>query len=141
MNEVANPTEVSPQVVRPRPFYWAASGWLALSLAVASLSVPREDVPRAAAWVVILFVVAAADLVSIARLVSAVFDLMSATAENRGARIIQASYWGILKLACLGIFTILVFKGQQVPVTSLLLGVGTMVCVPLIGGFLWSKGF
>jgi hypothetical protein len=121
-----------------RSFVWVAMIWALLGLGASLFGVPREDALRGAFWFLILFSVSAADLYSISRLVSAVLDLMAESTENRIPRLIQASYWGFLKLACLGIFTVLVFKGHEIPVIALLMGVGTMVFVPLVGGYWWS---
>jgi hypothetical protein len=119
-------------------FVWAAIAWALAGTAVTLFGAPREEAIRALEWFGIFYAVSVADLYSIARVVGCILELMGAT-EKRIPGLIQASYWGILKLACLGIFTVLVFKGHEIPVTALLMGVGTMVFVPLVGGYWWSK--
>src|SRR4051812_29396409 len=119
-------------------FFWVAIVWALLGLGASLFGAAHEDALRAAAWFGVLFSVSVADLYSISRLVAAVLDLMTDSNEKRIPRLIQASYWGFLKLACLGIFTVLVLKGREIPVVALLMGVGTMVFVPLVGGYWWS---
>jgi hypothetical protein len=129
---------------RPHPSYrtfmLTAMAWAVIALGITLFGTPREDVSRALGWLGVFFGVSMADLYSIARLVGTVLELMATPPEKLLPGLIQASYWGILKLACLGIFSVLVFKGHDIPVTALLSGVGTMVFVPLVGGYWWSKG-
>jgi hypothetical protein len=122
-----------------RSFGAAAGLWLLAIMAVTALAAPREDLYWALGWTLGLWAVSVADLAVLAKAVSCVLELATATAENRGTWIIQASYWGFLKLACLGIFATVLIMGHEIPVTSLLTGVGTMVFVPLVGGLWWSK--
>jgi hypothetical protein len=135
-------TEVTLTGAHPsyRTFIFATMAWAVLSLAITLFGTPHEEMNHALRWLVVLFGVSIADLYSIARLVGTVLELIVTAPEKRLPGLIQASYWGILKLACLGIFSVLVFKGHDIPVTALLTGVGTMVFVPLVGGFWWSKG-
>lgn len=139
MNSVAEKTEAA--LVRPsyRSFYWSAILWALIATAITLFSSPKEEATRAIVWLGIFYAVSAADLYSISRLVATILELMATPPEKRIPGLIQASYWGFLKLACLGIFTALVFKGHEIPSTALLTGVGTMVFVPLVGGFWWSK--
>jgi hypothetical protein len=90
-------------------------------------------------WFLGIWAASFLDLVVLAKAVLATMDLVSANPGKRGALIIRAFYWGILKLACLGIFAALLIRGQPIPAPSMFFGAGTMVIVPLVGGALWSS--
>jgi hypothetical protein len=59
--------------------------------------------------------------------------------QKHAALVVSASVWGVIKLACLGIFGFILFHGHAIPQFSLLWGLGTLVTVPLIGGLWWSR--
>ncbi len=122
-----------------RSFAAAAALWLAVITAITAFVTPREELFWALGWTMGLWLVSVADLGVLAKGVSATLELATAVGEKRGKWVIQASYWGFLKLACLGIFATVLIKGHEIPVTSLLTGIGTMVFVPLVGGLWWSK--
>ena len=79
------------------------------------------------------------DLVALARAVRAIFEYLGAPREKRVPLLIQASYWAFLKIACLGIFTVVLIRERTIPSAGLLFGMATLVIVPLIGGFWWSR--
>jgi hypothetical protein len=122
-----------------RSFGAAAILWLLASTAITALASATDDLLWALGWTVGLWAVSVADLGVLAKAVSALLELGTSSLENRGDWIIQASYWGFLKLACLGIFATVLIMGHEIPVASLLTGIGTMVFVPLVGGLWWSK--
>jgi hypothetical protein len=90
-------------------------------------------------WMAELWALCLIDLYALAKAVGAALSLVSATGEKRGALIIQASYWGMIKLACLGILGAILLRGSTIPTTGLLMGSATLVVIPLIGGYWWSQ--
>ena len=90
-------------------------------------------------WIFVLWGFSILDLFAIASLFKAVYALSTAEPEKRGAHVINASVWGMIKLACLGLFGFLLLRGHAIPTRELLLGIATMVVVPLVGGFWWSQ--
>lgn len=79
------------------------------------------------------------DLVALTRFLSVIFKWMSPDAEKRPLFLIQAMFWGLIKVVCLGLFFITLLKGQKIPMHGLLLGMGTLGVVPVVGGFIWSQ--
>jgi hypothetical protein len=120
------------------PFLKVAALWLISGLAVSAWT-RGSALLGASAWLLLLWAVCLTDLYSLSRAVEALMELVSGTSENRGALVIQASYWGMIKLICLGILGLTVFYGRSIPSVSLLMGTGTLVVVPLLGGYWWSQ--
>lgn len=99
----------------------------------------------AAKWLSLLSGIALFDLLAIAKVVSNLFEIQSlegaALAEKRTFLIIQTSYWGAIKIACILLFGIILVKGSHlpsgIPTTGLITGIATFVVVPLVGGIGW----
>jgi len=79
------------------------------------------------------------DLGILAKFLSSAAHLMDAEEATRPAYAVQALVWGVGKVVCLGLFVLVLLKGHEIPMHSLLLGMGTLVVVPLAGGFIWSQ--
>jgi hypothetical protein len=79
------------------------------------------------------------DLVVLAKFLSTVAHYLNAKELTRAALGVQALIWGLFKILCLGLFVLVLLKGQEIPLHGLLLGMGTLVVVPLAGGFFWSQ--
>jgi hypothetical protein len=120
-----------------RPFLWVAVGWLLGALAFCALRTAGDG--TALLWLVAIWALAMADLAAMVAAIRAVFRLNSVSSEKRPAAAIQALTWGSVKLACLGLFIAIFVNSATLPVVSLLLGLGTMICVPVVGGFWWSQ--
>jgi hypothetical protein len=120
------------------PFIGVAFAWLAFSSALC-LRFPGRSISYALASVFLLWLVCLIDLYSLSRAVGAVLELAATSGEKRGPLTIQAFYWGMIKLLCLGILGIILFYGRSIPPVSLLAGTGTLVVVPLLGGYWWSQ--
>lgn len=132
-----NSSQMNRQTVRP--FLTVACAWLALGLVLCARFPGEESFSHAFGYLGLLWLVCLIDLYSLARAVGAVLEHSTAIPENRGALTIQAFYWGMIKLLCLGILGIILFYGRAIPATSLLVGTGTLVVVPLVGGYRWSQ--
>jgi uncharacterized membrane protein len=121
------------------PFFGIAGVWLLLAFALTAYF-SKEPSFGEFGWVCLLWALSLLDLYVLSRALGAAFELASEPGEKRGALIIQASYWGVIKLLCLGTFgAILSMNGRSIPVISLLMGPGTLVTVPLLGGYWWSQ--
>lgn len=121
-----------------RPFLWASLAWAALSIGVLSFiaSDPGESMRS---WG-IYFALALTDLFFLVKTVAALMHLMSDQgAKNRTAYAIQAFVFGGLKLICLGMIGLCLWKLPSTSSGGILFGLGTLVVVPLLGGFLWSQ--
>lgn len=117
------------------PFLATSVVWLVLSVGLCAWF----SAGHAVAWVVLLWSVCVLDLYALSRAVGATLGLASGVAENRGSLVIQALYLGMIKLTSLGILGTILSYGRSIPVTSLLMGTGTLMIVPLLGGFGWGQ--
>jgi hypothetical protein len=121
-----------------RPFLWATLGWAILSVAV--LLFIADDVGQSMRSLAIYFTLAGTDLFFLVKIVAALMHLMSDQgAKNRTAYAIQAFVFGGLKLICLGMIGLCLWKLPSTSSGGILFGLGTLVVVPLLGGFLWSQ--
>jgi hypothetical protein len=126
------------QQVDLRPFLWATLGWAALSVGILSF---RSSSPNAALRSFgIYFGLAATDLFFLVKTVAATLVLMSDQgAKNRTAYAIQAFVYGGLKVLCLGAIGFCLWKIESPTSGGILFGLGTLVAIPLGGGFIWSQ--
>jgi hypothetical protein len=120
------------------PFLTVACAWLVLSLAMCA-RFPGVSTGYAFGSLALIWALCLLDLYSLSRAVGALLELSTTSGENRGVLTIQAFYWGMIKLLCLGILGIVLFYGRSIPATSMLAGTGTLVVVPLVGGYRWSQ--
>jgi hypothetical protein len=124
------------------PFLATAFAWLGLG-AIGLFFWEPEAASRPAAWswMVGFWGFCVADLYALARTVFAVLAVAAEeSAEARAKLSIQALFWGILKLGCLGLFTLVLIRhGTGIPAKGLLLGLGTLIVVPIVGGYWWSQ--
>jgi hypothetical protein len=122
-----------------RPFGFTALGWLALSLAVCTLFPPKHvELRQAIVWLAVIWAVALVDLLALAKLIQAVFALAGG-GDWSPMPAIQTFYWGLIKLACLGLFGAILLRDAAVPASGLLLGLATLFVVPIVGGFIWGQ--
>ena len=113
--------------------------WLVIGLALNGwLNSADPQLWNSFKWFTGLWVLCLFDLYALSRTLEAALGLMNEESEKRSALTIQAFYWGTIKLACLGIFGTILLKGDSIPATSLLLGLGTLIVVPLMGWYWWS---
>src|SRR5262249_13366013 len=125
-------------VVDLRPFLWAAAAWAALSVGVLfAVSVDRGGALQS--WA-LYYILALADLFFLVKTVAALLLLMSDQCANtRTAPAIQAFFYGGLKRGCLGAIGLCLWKIPSTTSGGILFGLGSIVAIPLFGGFLWSQ--
>jgi FtsH-binding integral membrane protein len=126
------------QSVDLRPFLWAAIAWGALGATVLyAISSDRNGALKSFA---LYFGLSVMDLFFIVKTVAAALVLMSDQgAKNRSAHAIQAFTYGGLKFLCLGAIGVCLWKVPSETSGGLLFGLGALVAIPLLGGFLWSQ--
>src|ERR1700728_496511 len=83
-------------------------------------------------WLTGLYLLSLCDLVALGKTIEGMIFVADGSGENRAVRALQTFYWVLLKLFCLGIFTVVLIKGRSIPSAGLLLGVGTIGIVPLL---------
>jgi len=131
-----------------------ALGWLVLSLLVVLAVHGTGNLCAAsvsAKWIFGLWLLSVLDLLAIAKLLVTTIRVLDLSGEKRVAAIIRASYWGIVKLACLVLFVVLFLNAGQssgqtigaqtgaIPHEAIFLGMGSLVMIPLLGGLIWSQ--
>ncbi len=121
-----------------KPFVWVAVLWSILGLL---LVLGFTDEPKTAAlWYSGSLSLALLNLFLLGKFLAVVLVLLSyQVSEKRSMYAIQAAFWGFSKLIVLGVMIALVFHAEKAPMIALLLGMGSMVAIPLIGGFWWSQ--
>lgn len=141
MSEVGSTTEHRTlAAMRSRsvmPFLWVSLSWCGISLAVSSIF-SSENV---FAWVFALWCLCMADLFATAKAVVLTLRLVSVPEGFSGKPqlITQVVFWGLAKLGSLGILGGVLFSaGSSVPQAALVTGLGTMIVVPVVGGYWWS---
>jgi hypothetical protein len=122
-----------------RPFLLTALAWPFLGGAICWLATNPAELASALFWMWVFWVLCLCDLVTLTLTAGAVIRYLTITPEKRGAAAVQAFYWGGLKLACAGIFIVIALWVPGIPRWGILTGLGTLVTVPLIGGFWWSQ--
>ena len=123
-----------------KPFFWCSVAWLAAG-GTLSVALPAGAL-SAAPWFLAFWGLSVLDLLALSRVVQSLLSLVAIEEkdlEKRPALIIQSFYWGFLKIGCLGAFGIVLFFSTSISKLSMFLGLGTLVIVPLFGGFLWSQ--
>lgn len=146
MTALENPSVSKPRAARYRdviPFVSISIAWFTL-WAVWCLTAGNQEPLSTLKWLLALWALCVLDLLALTKAILAVMVLMSLTdTENdlakRPALSIQAMFWGLMKLVCLGVLgAVLVMKSETIPRFALLAGLGTLIVVPLFGGFWWS---
>ena len=115
-----------------------ALGW---GIFGSALSMKFSSHPQSAlAWMLVLWMLCVLDLIALAKTVAAATILMSDQfPEKKAAFMVQTLVWGTTKFAVLGFLGIVLWKAQAAPKIAVVLGVATLLVVPLIGGFWWSQ--
>lgn len=121
-----------------RPFIYTAILWGLVSIGVI-LGFSSVPLPALKAWAG-FFILSISDLFFLVKTIAATLLLMSDQgAENRSAYAIQALTYGSLKLLCLGAIGFFLWKFSDVPEAGMFFGLGSLIIVPLVGGFWWSQ--
>ena len=55
----------------------------------------------------------------------------------KSSKLLSITLWCSAKVLCLTMFGVAIFIAQKTPIQATLLGVSTVVAVPLIGGCIW----
>lgn len=122
------------------PFAWVGGIWL---LAGVTLSYELAEPAVRGLSVrgfLCLWALSLADLYALAKVVAETLPLAAgAPSRERSARAFRAVFWGIIKLAVLAFFAVFLIKAHSIPKEGLLTGMGTLILVPLLGGYQWSR--
>jgi len=119
-----------------RPFFWAGLAWLGMGLVVMGLISAPENRLALTGWFTLFWLLGMADLATIAALV---FSMVTWQDTDDKARMgIRVAILGIAKITLLLIFGAILFLRHGIPQSSLLVGLATLIVVPLLGGFAWS---
>lgn len=120
------------------PFVIAAAVWAAVGYGLCRHFSSSELLRSNLGWLFALWALCLFDLFALGKTVQGLLSFASGITENRAIYAIQTFSWGLLKLACVGIFALILIKGN-LPSLGLLSGLGTLIVVPLLGGLIWSQ--
>ena len=128
------------------PFLVVGTLWLVLGL---GLSIGFSDFERFGSeslnsmkWMVGLWLLCLVDLFTAGVALQAAIQVLTGenlSATERAAWIFRATIWGTLKLVCLAVLVVVLIRGQTAPKLALVLGLSTLVVVPLVAGIWWSR--
>jgi hypothetical protein len=122
------------------PFVKAAMIWAAVGAVLCVWLTPTGT--SAVAAVLGMFGISLLSLMgfgAMAKCFAAVARLVAGGSGNRQSYVIQAFYWAMIKLACLGLLVTILIYVREIPVVGILVGIATLVVVPLTGGLLWKQ--
>lgn len=119
-----------------KPFAWAGATWLVLGIAGIVVLTSPENRMASIGWFFLFWILGVADLATIAGLV---YSMVTWQDTGDKARIgIRIAVLAIAKVTLLLIFGAILFLRHGIPQSSLLVGLATLIVVPLLGGFAWS---
>lgn len=124
----------------PKPFLVVAVVWGAISLALCAEYHPKGPAVGLLYGAIFTFFTLA-NLIFLVKMIEVTTILMSdQLTEKRGLYQIQLLVWVNLKLVSFGGLFFLIWKKKElVLLPTLLCGVVTLMIVPLLGGYLWSR--
>lgn len=129
---------IGSQDINLKPFIGATLGWGAICIGLIFL-MAKDPAAALRSWVIFYFL-GVTDLFFLVKTIAATLLLMSDQgAENRTAYTIQALVYGSLKMLCLGVIAIFLWKFPEIASHGSLLGLSGLIVVPLAGGFWWSQ--
>jgi hypothetical protein len=109
---------------------WLLMGSLGLLLQAA----PMEEKVRGLGVFLVLGLLCLGDLLSLSSLVKILVEIKSEEREKLPERIIRAAIYGTMKVCCLLGIVVVLKLGRSVPSFALIMGVSTLVIVPIISG-------
>lgn len=117
-------------------FLWSGIIWFFLGLGfVLWISIP--DLRWVAGgWFSLFWVLVMVDFATIAGLVGSM--LLWQDSSDRARLGVRVAVLGVLKVLWLVLFGAILFLKHGIPNPSLLVGLGTLIIVPLFGGLAWS---
>jgi hypothetical protein len=122
-----------------KPFIIAAIFWAVIGFAMCRHFSAVQELPKNLVWLFGLWALCLLDLLALGKTIQGMLAIAAGAGENLSAYTVHTFSWGLIKLVCLGIFALVMIKGNPIPTAGLLVGMGTLVVVPLVGGFLWSQ--
>lgn len=116
------------------PFFYVALGWLLLGVIFCLLPGRAEYL----SWLFGLWFLSVFDLFALAKAAQSAINLASGKKDS-GMSVSGFLIWGALKMICLGAIIGVLFFAKEVAGSVLVIGVGTLVVVPLFGGAWWFR--
>lgn len=117
------------------PFLKVGVLWLFIGSVLSFTLTKEENHPWVSVrWMLLLWLLVLVDIAALASFVSGMFDWRAGSKKNQVILIIRTSSWGVIKLACLGLLGTVLYRVKNIPPVPLLLGLSTLVVVPIGGG-------
>ena len=123
-----------------KPFAWVTFLYGAAAGVVTALNAASGQTSRELLWFLALFLGSVVNLFALSKAVGKVIEWMQYSGQNRSSGLlVEILFWGTLKFGCLILLGSLIWRSRSVPGMTLVLGLSTLVVVPLFGGYLWSR--
>lgn len=128
-------------VQKLKPFLWVAFFWCGLgsflSFEITSQAALEQDLKiKAVGWFLTFWSLSLLNLFFLARASEAIMDLM----VKKKANAMEAILWSFLKITTLGLIAFFLFRARDTSILAIVLGLATMILVPLFGGLWWNQG-
>lgn len=115
------------------PFLLVGVIWLVLGIVIGF----QINVLLAVRWFVILWGLTVLDLLFLAKALLLVLKFVGGS-NKQELLVIPIIFWAVLKFTFFCGLTIILLKVSGIPSFSLLMGLSTLVVIPLCGGMLWN---
>lgn len=123
-----------------RPFAWITLLYGAAAGIATVMNATAGQASRELFWFLALFFGSVVNLFALSKAVGKVIEWMQYSGQNRSSGLlVEILFWGTLKFGCLILLGSLIWRSRSVPGMTLVLGLSTLVVVPLFGGYLWSR--
>lgn len=122
------------------PFLVVALGWGIIGFLILYFWFEKTDTRlEALSWWFRFWFLAVCDLFFLAKGVASLLQIMSEPVKSYSfGKTLALFFWGTMKVVCLGIILLLLVQFRDAPAVSIILGLTTLVVVPLFGGIFWS---
>ena len=117
---------------------FVALTWCVFGLLIILATQDSVVLYRSVKWMIGLWVLCLADLVSLAKVVALIFGFLSnQDTDLRLFLSVQMIFWAVAKLLCLVVLGAVLLLGKNIPALALVVGLGTCIIVPLFWGLWW----
>ena len=116
------------------PFLWVSFSWLLFGLLFCLVQGQID----AMGWFVGFWFISLCNLFALAKTAHSAVNLASGTKQS-GRELTNLFLWGTLKLFCFGVIVGVFIFVRELASSVVVIGVGTVVVVPLFGGFFWLR--
>jgi hypothetical protein len=117
-----------------------SGGWLILGLGLLFYWDRQGALGRSLAWFLVFWGWSNLSLITLGKTVARLAELVSSRTPAKKRMATRGVFlWASGKIGCLLLVVVLLMQVRELPLSVILLGFGTLVIVPLLGGWVWSR--